>query len=301
MSELNEHKEEIICQKAILSSFELHKLVSKSKNLSNYIKNNNDGIMPVSIKAVLSNLCTFYNPEKNCIFPKISDIAEETCLSKCSVMRIVELLHHSGLVLRQEKLGKDNRRNFYAFTGKFWELVLPEVEKFFNKKKVAVCNVKNTDRSQPDTFPIYKQITDLKNNEKDFFQKKFKNDSKPSENILNHSERIKTEFQKEFSDVIERLTPYEWEKYQKIEGFEKREWLRDKRKAFIKAAETADFHKKSQIDANSGGSPLDLTREKALAFIYNFKNVPKRKQPLIINELIQKHNFTDDELKPESG
>lgn len=50
-------------------------------------------------------------------------------------------------------------------------------------------------------------------------------------------------------------------------------------------------------DPASRGSPLDMDRAGALIFIHGFRNFPKRAHPVVLEELIQKWNFTDEELK----
>ncbi len=281
MSEFSKNKEEISCQKAFITGFELQKLVSKSKNLSGFIKANNGGILPVSIKAVLSDLCTFYNPEKNCIFPKIADIAEETCLSKISVIRIIEFLHKSGLVLRQENFVKDNRRNFYVFTGKFWDLVLPEVEKFFSEKKVSRCYLKNENRYQADTYldqvesqQVSEKETDFEkevnnmsyiNNKKNDFEKFLKN--------LKHPERINTDLQFEFREVIDQLTPYEWQEYRDKDKFEKRNYLENKQKEQKRKLAAIEAKRQTEIDTEKACTPLDFSRDQALEWL---QSLPKR-------------------------
>lgn len=285
-------------EKADISGFELTKLVYKSKDLANFLKENCGALTFANVKTTLANLCTFYNAEKNCIYPMINDIADETGLSARTVMRVIEFLHSSGLVLRQGSLNKDNRRNFYIFTGKFWDLVLADYEKFFGQKKVTRCHVNTQDRCHGVTYLKSPQVNQVEG-DKPNFDTPINNSIKKitiNNNVFSNKncERVQTEFQESFRDVIERLSDFDWQHYKKLEGHQKREYLEGKRSEFLRADVDAQARESLREMRSDCVSPSDFGRDEALEFCCNMPAVGRRTSGFLA--LCQKWGFTSEDL-----
>lgn len=146
-------------------------------------------------------------------------------------------------------------------------------------------NAKDAD-SENENEPDYDSEND---NNISFFEKNLKNEENPSE-------RIKTPFQEENRDIIEHLTQYEWEKYQGLEGYQKREYLENKQEAFNKKISNDETLKKIKETKQNSSSPLDFPREQALKYVQDMKPNFRHKS-IFCKELIQKWGFTDEEIK----
>lgn len=273
-------------QKTNLSSYKLTQAIWRSQKLNDFFKEQNTKINIPNIKAVLGHLSIFYNDNKNYFYPQINLIAVETGLSENSVSRILKLCIHSALIFKS-KMDKDERRNLYCFTNKFWDLILQEDKKILKQKNISRGGVKKENTPHGEGYPyIYKQTTNILTNHEENFSKK-------------NSFEAKTDFQKKYTDVFEKLSEYDLEKYKSLKGYEREQYLTQKRKE-LKQEEIFRAEREERERQKTGaGAPLDFTEDEAREYI--------RKMPAFVlqnstfvKQLIKKWGFKVEEIRQDN-
>lgn len=249
-----------------VSSFDLSKAVTFSGIFSK-IK------LSPSARLVLRCLVDFWNPSKGLVFPGQKKIAEYTGSSDKSITNAVNELRKENLILTSGPAGGKLK---YFFTPKFFELV-----------KIAESPVKNAEDT---TVKI--TVHEQKKHEQNI--KQINNNQKII--ILSNGFKVKTDFQREYIDVFENLTPVQIDKYKLLEGFEREKWLIKKRQEFRKQNEIKQINE-SAADISELVEFQD--RQKALEHCATtFKLSPKMMSNNSLSHKIADHwGFTDQDIR----
>jgi len=184
-----------------VSSFDLSKSITFSGIFSK-IK------LSPSARLVLRCLIDFWNPEKGLVFPGQRKLAEYTGVKLRSVNSAVNELRKENLIFTAGAAGEKLK---YSFTTKFFELTKVAQGNAKIAQEVS-ANIAYHEQKKPEQNT--KQINTI--------------------TILSNGFKIKTDFQKEYIDIFEKLTTKQIEKYKLLEGFEREKWLIKKRQEFRK-------------------------------------------------------------------
>ena len=198
------------------------------------LKNLNRFNLSPTAKLVLLSLVDCYNPVKAEIYPKQKTIADQLGISERSVIRAIKEIVTCQFVIYETKSS-----NRYKFTSTFFDLV-----------NLSYPECQNDISS---------------------------NDNMSSSYIEQRREQIKnkvvtfelTEFQKKYADVFEKLSERDYQNYRSLQGFEKENWLKNKRKEIFQAQESKKIIENIEKDKQNTGSPLDFNKEQALNYLNN--------------------------------
>ena len=73
----------------------------------------------------------------------------------------------------------------------------------------------------------------------------------------------------QFEYMSLNLSDNELINYKKLQGYEKEDWLKSKRKDIFQKKQTEDLQQKIKADKKNISSPLDFNKEQAIEFINN--------------------------------
>lgn len=230
-----------------VSSFNLSKAITFSGIFSK-VK------LSPSARLVLRCLVDFWNPEKGLVYPGQKKIAEYTGMTRESVNKCINELRKENLVLSSGAAGEKLK---YYFTPIFFELVKTSQ---VNDKKPQGCEKSSQGCSEKSSH--HEQIIHEQN------IKQINNNKNSEIVILSNGFKVKTDFQKEYIDVFEKLSPEQIEKYKLLEGFEREKWLIVKRQEFRKADQIAkEIQKIEEIPESE--LPEFKDRRKGMEFCFS--------------------------------
>lgn len=233
---------------------------------------------------VLRALADCYNNKTGKMFPSYKKLSEYTGRGEKNIYKAIIELEKAGLIITSKTIG---RNSLYLFTAKLLKLILPENNEEINScQNDGLTHVKMTVNScQNDILTNKKQINKT---EKEFFKK----------NGL-------TEFQKKYADVFPKLSEYDFKKYESLPGYEKENWLKNKRKEqhnAQKAQESKQEYEKSKQTAVSFHDYVDsLDYSAACDFIERTEKVTRNSE--YVQFLRKKYNIwgQQDEIKQKRG
>jgi|GEM_PF-2771038 len=262
-----------------ISSFDLSKAITFSGIFSK-IK------LSPSARLVLRCLVDFWNPEKGLVYPGQKKIAEYTGMTRESVNKCINELRKENLVLSSGAAGEKLK---YCFTPIFFELVKTSQG---NDKKLQWCEKSSQGGSEKSSHHeqiIHEQnIKQINNN---------KSNNKNSEIvILSNGFKVKTDFQRDYIDVFEKLTSEQVDSYKLLEGFEREKWLIKKRQEFKKQDETKQINEPT---ANLQDLIEFKDRKKALQHCATtFKLSPKTmSKDSLAHKIADFWGFTDQDIR----
>ena len=189
-------------------------------------------------KLVLLALIDCYNPTKHDIFPKQTTIAQQLGISISSVKRVIKEITNAGLLIYERKY-----QNRYKLTQHFFDLI-----------NLTPAEVKFKPSESTNLNPACIE------------QKKETN--KKQKNVLSFQ---LTKFQMQYRDVFENLSKSEIKKYRSLQGYEKEDWLKVKRKEYSQIQTSKELQIKLENDKQNTGSPLDFNKDQAIEYL---KNLP---------------------------
>ena len=198
------------------------------------LKNLNKFDLSPTGKLVLLSLIDCYNPRSEEIFPKQSTIADNLGISIKSVQRSIKELADAQVVIYETK-----STNRYKLTSTFFDLL----KMSHNTPKIVPSKSDNLS-------PVYhEQIHEEKKNKVLSFQL--------------------TEFQKKYADIFQKLSESELKKYKSLQGYEKEDFLKAKRKECLQAQSSKELQLKLTNDRQNTGSPLNFTKEQSIDYLNN--------------------------------
>ena len=104
----------------------------------------------------------------------------------------------------------------------------------------------------------------------------------------------KTELEKKYADVVEKLSERELETLRSLKGYDKEPFLIDMRKNFVRLENSAreNFERASRP---IGVSPAEQSREESIAFIQGLP-ADMRGKMAIVKALVEKWNLTNEDI-----
>jgi len=219
--------------------------------------------LKASTRILLMTICRYY-PN---IYPSTETLRKKAgIISKETLNDSLKELKEKGLIIYSVGNKKSNN---YKLTALFFSSLKTEPDRYVFSD--SMC-----------TESVHKQTNNKTNKKEQNFSLK---NSLPEKQIF-------TEFQKKYEDVFKILSEYELNKYKKLKGYEKEDWLKSKRREIFQQKQNEEFQQKIKENKQNASSPLDLTKEQATEYL---NNLPKMilKNSQIAKALIKKWNLVE--------